>query len=99
MDSRRQGSRVIQIPLEWPARDGTVLDVDRDESRAAVLIAWDDGRQEWIDIEEIRPLRIWFVSDEPIHQLMPGPLEAQLAGFMEAEPAAPRPSRFSKGPS
>ena len=98
MDSRRQGSRVIQIPLEWPARDGTVLDVD-DVSRTAMLIAWDDGRRDWMEHEEIQPLRIWFVGGDGYVEPIAGPLALQFSRFMEAEPAAPRPSTLSKGPS
>jgi hypothetical protein len=95
-----RGDRVIQIPAEWPARYGTLLEVDSTVVPSAVLIVWDDGRQDWIEDEDIRPLRIWFISDdEPKREQEPGPLERQLARFMEAEPALLRRSRFPKGRS
>jgi hypothetical protein len=93
------GSRVIQIPLEWPAREGTVLELNSAEPSTSVLIGWDDGRQDWIKNEDIRPLRVWFISDEPIRELMPGPLEIHLARLMEPAPVLPMPSGFPKGPS
>lgn len=80
-----RGSRVIQIPPEWPARYGTVLDVDAGAPPISVFIRWDDGRQDWIEDEELRPSRIWFIGDEPVHELKAGPLEVQLAGFMKGD--------------
>lgn len=85
MDSRRRGSRVIQIPVEWPAREGTVLELNSAAPATSVLIAWDDGRQDWIDVVNIRSLRIWFISDERMRELKAGPLQVQLSKFMEAD--------------
>ncbi len=76
------GARVIQIPLEWPAREGTVVEVDSDVPPAAVLIEWDDGRRDWIEDADVRALRIWVISDEPMRELTAGPLEIQLSKFM-----------------
>lgn len=82
-----RGSRVIQIPVEWPERYGTVLDVNAGTRPTSVFVGWDDGRQDWIEDEDIGLLRIWFISeDEPKGELMPGPLELQLARFMGASP-------------
>ena len=58
-----RGSRIVQIPLEWPMRHGTVVGVSDDDPPAAFLIGWDDGRQEWIRDEEFVPLRIWLICD------------------------------------
>ncbi len=76
------GTRVVQIPVEWPAREGTVLDVNPDVSAAAVLVGWDDGRQDWIEDKDLRALRIWFIGDEPMREVEPGPLEIHLSKFM-----------------
>ena len=59
-----RGSRVIQIPLEWRSRSGTVADVNADDPPTAFRISWDDGRQEWIRLEEFVPQRIWLISDD-----------------------------------
>ncbi len=67
-----------------------MLELNSGEPSTSVLIAWDDGRQDWIDVEDIRQLRIWFISDEPMSELKAGPLQVQLPRFMEAEPAPPR---------
>lgn len=73
-----------------------MLDVNGDAAGAAVLIGWYDGRQDWIDVEDIRPLRIWFISDdEPACELKPGPLEVQLSRFMGAEPVRSSQSRMA----
>jgi hypothetical protein len=80
------GDRVFQIPLEWPARCGAVLDMNSD----AVLIGWDDGRREWIEDEDIRPLRIWFIGDAPMREPKAGPLEIQLSKFMGGDPQEAR---------
>jgi hypothetical protein len=61
---RGSGNRVIQIPLEWPMRYGSVLAVSADNPPTALCIAWDDGRQEWVRDEDLVPLRIWLLSDE-----------------------------------
>jgi hypothetical protein len=87
VDRRRKGDRLIQIPLEWPARYGTVLDVNSDVRPTAVLIGWDDGRRDWLEDEDLRPLRIWFISDEPIREVKAGPLEVHLAGFLGGDRA------------
>jgi hypothetical protein len=58
-----RGSRIIQIPLEWPSRYGKVLSVSDDDPPTAFLIGWDDGRQAWIRDEEFVSLRIWLISD------------------------------------
>jgi hypothetical protein len=60
------GSRVIQIPLEWRSRCGTVLSVSPDDPPTAFFIGWDDGRQEWIREEELVPQRIWLIRDEGV---------------------------------
>ena len=100
MDSRRHGDRAIQIPLEWPARYGTVLEVDSGTPPTAVLVGWDDGRQDWIEDEDIRPLRIWFISDDGTEvEPRPGPLELQLSRFMGTDQAPSKLSRFPKGRS
>jgi hypothetical protein len=82
-----RGSRVVQIPLVWPARYGTVLEVKAGVPPAEVLIGWDDGRQDWIEDEELRASRIWLIAHEPVHELKAGPLEVQLAGFMKGDRA------------
>lgn len=61
---RGRGSRVVQIPLEWPMRYGSVLAVSADNPPTALCIAWDDGRQEWVRDEDLVSLSIWLVSDE-----------------------------------
>ena len=87
MDRQRRGDRVIQIPVDWPARYGTVLEVKADTPPAEVLIGWDDGRQDWIENEDLHPLRIWFIrDDEPEFELKAGPLETHLSGFMGGDP-------------
>jgi hypothetical protein len=54
------GDRVVQIPLEWPMRYGTVIEsID-----AAAHIAWDDGRREWIHEDDLESRGIWLVSPE-----------------------------------
>lgn len=58
-----RGNRIVQIPLEWPMRYGTVLSVSADNPPTATLIGWDDGRQEWIRDEDFVPLRIWLICD------------------------------------
>ena len=66
--------RVVQIPLEWPMRYGTVLAVSADNPPTGTFIEWDDGRQEWIRDDDFVPLRIWLVSDEK-KEPQPKPLE------------------------
>jgi hypothetical protein len=61
---RGSGNRVVQIPLEWPMRYGSVLAVSAENPPTALCIAWDDGRREWVRDEDLVPLRIWLVSDE-----------------------------------
>ena len=51
------GDRVVQIPLDWPSRQGTVEKVE-DQS---ILIAWDDGRIGWIHEADFIPDRIWLI--------------------------------------
>jgi hypothetical protein len=98
MDTRKPGDRVIQIPVEWPARHGTVLEVKAGTSPAEVLIGWDDGRRDWIENEELRPLRIWFIDEDGTEvEPRPGPLETQLSKFLGNEAGQSNPSRFPKG--
>ncbi len=59
-----------------------MIEVSRDGSPAGVLIEWDDGRRDWIEDVDLRPLRIWLISDEPMRELTAGPLETQLSKFM-----------------
>ncbi len=100
VDRRRQGDRVIQIFVEWPERFGTVLKVEAAASQNAVIIGWDDGRQDWIEEEDLGPLRIWLIrDDERKRELTRGPLELHLARFMEAEAVLPNTPRFPKGHS
>ena len=54
------GDRVIQIPIEWPSRKGTVASCDADHER--VLIAWDDGRSDWIAEADYRVENLWLIS-------------------------------------
>ena len=58
-----RGNRIVQIPLEWPMRYGTVLSVSADDPPTAFHIGWDDGRQGWIRDEKFVPLRIWLIGD------------------------------------
>lgn len=81
-----RGSRVIQVFPKWPARFGTVLEVNPEVSPTTMLVGWDDGRKDWIEEEEIASLGIWFVVDEQRkREPRPGPLELQLARFMAKE--------------
>jgi hypothetical protein len=41
-----------------------VLNVSADDPPAAFLIGWDDGRREWIRLEEFLSQRIWLIRDE-----------------------------------
>lgn len=59
-----RGDRIIQIPLEWPLRYGTVADVNADDPPTAFRISWDDGREEWIREEDFVARRIWFIRDD-----------------------------------
>jgi len=87
---RSPGCRVVQIPVEWPSRYGTVLEVSKDASPTALLIGWDDRRRDWIENKDLRALRVWFINEgAPARELTPGPLELQLARFL-AESGAGR---------
>ena len=100
MSTRRPGGRVIQIPVEWPARYGTVLEVKAGVPPAEVLIGWDDGRRDWIEDEDLVPLRIWFIDEDGTYgEPRPGPLETQLSTFLGTEVGRSKPSRFPKGHS
>jgi hypothetical protein len=82
----KRGARIVQIPVEWPAREGTVLKVKSRMSGAAVLIGWDDGRLDWIESADLGPLRISLVSeDEMEREPMTGPLETLLSKFIEGD--------------
>jgi hypothetical protein len=99
MDTRKPGDRVIQIPLEWPARYGTVLEV-KAGTPAEVLIGWDDGRRDWIENEDLRMLRIWFIDEDGASaEPRPGPLETQLSTFLGTEAGRSKPFLFPKGHS
>ena len=99
MGTRRRGERIIQIFPEWPARYGTVLEVGSGARRTAVLVEWDDGRQDWIHTAEFRRLRILFVSDEkPAFEPKAGPLETLLSRYMGGD-GGTQATRFPKGGS
>lgn len=79
----KRGARVVQIPLEWPAREGTVLKVKSGIPGGAVLIGWDDGRLDWIGSADLGPLRISLVSDDGTErEPTTGPLETLLSKFI-----------------
>lgn len=54
------GDRVIQIPLDWPAREGTVISVDARQ----ICVAWDDGRKSWHHEVDFVKDGIWLVKPE-----------------------------------
>ena len=54
------GDRVIQIPLDWPSRQGTVVALDKPSREARIL--WDDGRSEWIHEADFVNENIWLVK-------------------------------------
>jgi hypothetical protein len=99
MGTRRRGERLIQIFPEWPARYGTVLEVGSGARRTAVLVEWDDGRQDWIHTADFRRRRILFVSDDKrAFEPKAGPLETLLSRYMGGDGGAKGP-RFPKGGS
>lgn len=54
------GDRVIQIPLDWPSRQGSVISLDKPGSQ--VCVAWDDGRKSWIHEADFVRENLWLVD-------------------------------------
>jgi hypothetical protein len=52
------GDLVVQIPIEWPTREGRVVDV-RDNS---VQVKWDDERVSWYHEDDLTLENIWLVK-------------------------------------
>jgi hypothetical protein len=58
----RLGDRVIQIPLDWPSRQGTVISLDVPGHQ--VCVAWTDGRKSWIHEADFVREGIWLVAPD-----------------------------------
>lgn len=54
------GDRVIQIPLDWPSRQGTVATVS--QTTGEISIQWDDGRKDWVHVNDLGREHIWLVK-------------------------------------
>lgn len=76
-----RSSRIVQIPLKEPVRNGTVLSVRADDPPTATLIEWDNGGEEWIRDEDFGRLHIWCLSDEK-KEPPPTPLEDLLRALI-----------------
>lgn len=66
------GDHVIQIPLDWPAREGTVTIAEE----RCIYVAWDDGRKSWHHEADFVRDGIWLVEPPKLQFPKPGELES-----------------------